>query len=216
MSCQPDRSERPRPSTSIVFHEIDSASDPTWPDWMAIYVDSFPEAERMSEDYFLAAFRARAEGVPGNKHALSVLGGPDRDTVGIVYYEVTPALSTAYLWYLAIHRDHRGSGLGSEAYRELCGRLTHDGLDLLVFEVEIPALADGGPDGRRLAEKRIDWYRGLGARLMDGIEYYQSVDTGEPPTKMYLMTHAFAPLAESDVHFRLKEIFQDGIRSELQ
>src|ERR1044071_7893164 len=160
---------------TIEFHEINSTLDPDWPDWKRIYLDSFPVSERMSEAYFLEVFDAKDP----TKHVLSIR--VDDEPIGIVYYEEVSEARAVYLWYLAIDRAKRGGGVGSGVYRELNRRLSSQ-FDLLAFEVEIPELAHGGPEGKQTAQRRIDWYRSLGARLLEGVEYLQNVDTGAPPT----------------------------------
>jgi ribosomal protein S18 acetylase RimI-like enzyme len=196
----------------FAYHEIASTSDPDWEAWKAIYADSFPEAERMSEDYFLRVFTQKAQGGDRNKHALSMRTGTEGRVLGMAYYEIVDSVATAYLWYLAIRYDYRGQGLGSRAYSELCRRMTEDRLDLLLFEVEIPEPTLEGPAVARVAEKRIAWYRGMGARVVEGVEYFQSVDTGAPPTQMYLMAHPFKPMGAEEVYERAKVIFEEALQ----
>jgi GNAT superfamily N-acetyltransferase len=204
--------EPPLAPEHLVYHEIDAVSDPDWEAWKAIYADSFPEPERMSEAYFLAVFAEKGRAAARNKHALSMRAGADGQVVGIAYYEVAHSVSTAYLWYLAIHRDYRGHGFGSRAYLDLCRQMANERMDLLMFEVEIPQLTSEGPDAVRLAEKRIAWYGGLGAKLLEGVEYFQSVDTGAPPTQMYLMAHPFKAMTADEVYERAEVIFEGALQ----
>jgi Acetyltransferase (GNAT) family len=187
------------------LHEVTAASDADWSTWKRIYLDSFPAAERMSEAYFGAVFAAKDP----CKHVLSIR--MDGNPIGIAYYEDIAIAQSAYLWYLAIDQTRRGGGIGSMVYKELCRSLS-DRFDLMVFEVEIPELAHEGPAARQTAQRRIDWYRSLGAKVLEGVEYFQNVDTGAPPTRMFLMAHPFTSMEATEVYERMKLIFEDDVR----
>src|SRR5437868_4589395 len=116
---------------SIELHRLATCDDTDWPVWKRIYIDCFPESERMSEGYFLRVFE---EADPA-KHALTIRR--DGAPVGMAYYEEETEAHAAYLWYLAIDSEHQGQGLGSKVYEELARQFASR-FDLLIFEVEIP------------------------------------------------------------------------------
>ena len=69
---------------------------------------------------------------------------------------------------------------------------------------EMPALQEDR-EARELAERRIGWYRRLGAKLLGGVEYFQTVDTVPEPTEMHLMYHPLGgePAADPEAVFAL-------------
>jgi GNAT superfamily N-acetyltransferase len=181
----------------IVSPRSPSGEDWRWSAWKRMYYDSFPENERMSERYFLRMFDEKANGEADDKHLLIMIEGQGAETkpVGMAYYELERELSIGFLWYLAIRQGIRNKGYGTAFYSELVRRMRDNGTKLLVFEVEIPELAEAkSAEDAEWARRRIAWYRRQGAFVLEGVEYFQEVDTGKPPTRMFLMLHCLVPM----------------------
>jgi len=197
----------------LTLHEITDRDDPAWHAWREIYEASFPVNERMSEVHFLGVLAEKAGGGAADEHLLVLRSdGADEPPIGIGYYEYDRELAVGFLWYLATQPGLRNQGHGSRFYAAICRQLAESGARMMVFEVEIPQRAGGeGGQESEWAQRRIDWYQRQGASLLNGIQYFQSVDTGVPPTEMWLMVHRFVPMDAERCYALCKEIFGDAL-----
>lgn len=182
--------------------EIDGLGDPWLPDWLRLYELSFPPEERLLAGELVGLLQNPAS---CQTHHLLALVEAEQGLSGLGLWQSRLELSTAYLWYLAIQADIRGGGLGSALYQTIVASALAQH-HLLIFEVELPAEA---PDeaSRRLRERRIDFYRRNGARLLSGVDYLQTVGTHLPPVPMHLMAHAVEPLTPVEVFTAGKGLF---------
>jgi hypothetical protein len=201
-------------STNVIIREIDSVQDPAWEGWKSIYYDSFPENERMTEAYLLRVLEKKAAGSAPDSHMLAMLPRNEREHVtGLAYYEADQELRAGFLWYLAMRQGHRSRGYGAIFYSDLLRRLKAGDATILLFEVEIPELArEEGAERGEMAERRIGWYRRQGALLLDGVQYFQSVDAPVDPTEMYVMAHPFVPMTAEQVFAVASNLFDDAIK----
>jgi ribosomal protein S18 acetylase RimI-like enzyme len=171
------------------FHEITTLNDPYFPAFMDIYQESFPLSEQMRFSWWLALLRKK-EADPDAGGRLLVLI-EEEVVVAMAYYEEGDADAPAYLWYLATRPDARGKGTGARLYQEILARVEGAGSPALLFEVETPAEAALlSVEAADFARRRIEWYRRLGAKLLGGIHYEQSVGW-QPALEMHIMVHAF-------------------------
>lgn len=102
-----------------------------------------------------------------------------------------------YLKFIAIRQDIRSKGYGSLLLQEVVDQVRQDGIRQtgwpyigVVFEVERP---EDAPDEtqRELREKRIRFYEGNGARLLEGVDYIAPpVAFDQPPLPFHLMARA--------------------------
>jgi ribosomal protein S18 acetylase RimI-like enzyme len=192
------------------IREIRDVTDPAWEQWKEIYVASFPVSERMSIEFLAKTLEDIGSGVNDNQWFLVLPASPTSErVVAMAFYELSREASAGYLWYIAVRAGQRSRGLGAELYSEICRRVQRDGARLLLFEVEIPEAEPGDAD--RYAARRIDWYRRLGARRLEGVRYFQEVDTGVPPTEMWIMAHLFATASPDQVYEVSRSIFGEGI-----
>ncbi len=189
---------------TVTYREIESGADPAYADWKRIYLASFPEDERMTLEFFDRMLADKAKGTAAGKHMLAQTHGGG--VSGIAYYETDAAVRACFLWYVAIDPARRAHGLGTEFYGEILERAARELAQMLIFEVEIPEDANGE------AARRIAWYRRLGARVLTGIHYVQSVDSGVPPVPMHLMVHGLAPLSPTDVFEKARLMFEESLR----
>jgi hypothetical protein len=63
-----------------------------------------------------------------------------------------------------------------------------------------------------LAERRIGFYRRLGARVLTGIEYLQRVGPHQPPVPMHIMVQCAGICAADEVYGWAKGLFGDAVR----
>jgi GNAT superfamily N-acetyltransferase len=197
--------------TDYTVVEIESRDHPLWPVWKEIYLDSFPPNERMTLAFFEGFFERKLRGEASSQHMLALTNGAG-ELLCIGFYETNSELRVAFLWYLATCASERGQGIGGRLYAAMRERARAAGARLLVFEVEIPELEGAQPDGSAgFAQRRIDWYRRQGARLLEGIEYFQEVDSTDELTPMHLMVDLWEPMSAEETFAILKDLFGEAL-----
>lgn len=175
--------------TGFRLHELSRLDDPLLLPWLDLYETSFPPNEKVLVSDHLRVLHRKAQG-EGQGETLLAAVDPAGTLGAMARYEVCRDPDVAWLWYLAVRPELRNRGLGAWIYRHLLGEIAAAGLEAALFEVEIPTLAHSEEE-RRFAERRIHFYRRLGAFLVEGIDYEQSVGSHCPPTPMHLMVHPF-------------------------
>lgn len=202
------------PGDGWVVREVRDPSNPDWTSWRAIYYESFPRNERMSEAHFEGVFERMAVGEADNSHLLVMVpSSAPGQVVAMAYCTLVPDADAGFLWYLATHRDSRNQGVGARLYAHLLSTLRKDGAKALLFEVEIPdvsrqhSLAAG-----EFAERRIAWYRRQGAQLLGGVRYFQKVDTPVPATEMHVMVHPFVAVTAVEAYALARRVFGNAIQ----
>lgn len=195
-------------SDHVQYTEIVDLNDELLLPWLDLYETSFPPHERILVSGHLRVLQARAAGVPTDEHLLAAIDEAGA-MVGMARVLIRPD-EVAYLWYLAVSPAARNRGLGSTFYREIVRRAEEAGCRALIFEVEIPE-READEERRRLAQRRIGFYRRLGARLLAGIHYLQSVGPHQPPTPMHIMVHGFSPLDPQDAFLLAQALFGDAV-----
>jgi ribosomal protein S18 acetylase RimI-like enzyme len=132
----------------------------------------------------------------------------DRDEVqgaALVYFgEVLPF---AWLDYFAIRADLRGRGLGGELFREIVNVAKKHDLDWMLLEVDDDR--EGALQHKRLCARRIEFYRRLGAKLLQNVPYKFPSAFAEP-LPMRLMAYqlgAGAVLSRNTLNQIVGEVF---------
>ena len=189
--------------------EIADLNDGLLLPWLDLYETAFPPNERELVSSKLDLLKAKMRGDAEEETMLAAVV-EQQTLIGIVDYEVNQALSVALLWYFAVKRELRGKGLGSQIYRELIAQLAAKGIRTLIVEVEMPEEAES-KEKYRWAERRIAFYRRLGAKLLTGVHYMQDVGWHQPPTPMHIMVHPLQPLDAQSAYDLAKAIFEDAI-----
>jgi len=173
--------------------EIISRSDDILLPWLDLYETAFPGVERVLVSHLL-------EGVGSGetrRHMLAALDGQDK-LGAMLYYSDQPEAQAAFLWYFAVIPELRGQGWGARLYGELLQRLKA-GERALFFDVERPDDA-GSPALRENAERRMRFYRRLGAVRLAGVRYVQRAGPHLPELPMHLMVHPLGPLNAQEAY----------------
>ncbi len=202
----------PETDATFTIEEIGHIEHPAWAGWNEIYYESFPLNERMSDEYLQNLLNSIAAGEETNTHILAMHSGNVSHVLGIAYYEAYPESQTGFLWYLATRSGERGQGLGANVYHEVLRRLQDEGAQALLFEVEMPEVArHESPEQGALAERRIAWYQRQGAKLLGGVQYFQTVDSCPDATEMHVMVHPLGEVTPEEAFVMAKAVFEDSI-----
>ena len=143
----------------------------------------------------------------GNYQLFAYAEGDDVRGVALVYF--SDELQFAWLDYFAIRSELRGRGLGSDLFREIVQVTSNQDPkpDWLLFEVD----DDYEGDLQREAEckRRVQFYRRLGARVLENVPYKFPSAFAEP-IRMRLMAcplRSGVSLAANDLKRVVAEIF---------
>ena len=200
-------------NSEFIIRVIDSINDPLWPQWKSLYYESFPENERMSEDYFVGVLQQKAAGGAPNLHILALVSTEEPDIlIGMGYDEFAPECSAVFLWYIATQPEQRGQGVGAKLYAEILQRAKEEGAKAMFFEVEIPDESSESKDGARMAQRRIAWYKRQGALLMNGIQYFQGLDVPVDPIEMHIMVHIMVHMDVEQIFATALDLFKEDIK----
>ncbi len=137
-----------------------------------IYLDSFPERERIPMEHLVA------EGSQGKMYAVADSG----ETVGLYYTVAYPGF--VFLFYLAVAPERRGRKLGGRILDGIC-----EGTDLpVVLNVEEVSerFADYGVRKRRLGFYLVHGFRDTGKVLVDEQGTFNVLCRGEFDAEGYL------------------------------
>ncbi len=195
----------------ITLYRIRSLDDVRYDAYLDIYQTSFPLDEQMLVSSLNRIVREIAAGRDTGS-TLAVGVDETGQVAAMVYYEADAEAVGAALWYLAVSGSMRCRGLGTEVYQAVATRIRQErpSIRALVFEVERPEDAEG--DRRRLAERRIAFYRRNGAKLLGGIRYTQSVGW-QPPVPMHVMVHPFDPLTPEAAFEIARSVLGDAVEA---
>jgi GNAT superfamily N-acetyltransferase len=176
----------------ITFLEITSLQDNFLLPWLDLYETAFPPNEKVLVSHFLELLKAKAKGHGAYEF---LLAGVDlsHKLAGLACYQLMPAAGVAVLWYLAVQPEARNRGLGGKFYDHVTGLVDKTQYQALLLEVEIPELFKNDEE-RKLAARRINFYRRHGAYLLEGIDYMQNVGWHQPPMPMHIMVHPLRAL----------------------
>lgn len=191
----------------LKFVEITKLNDDLLLSWLDLYEVSFPPEEKMLVSSFLKFLKEKAKGQWESSYMTAVLDDAGR-FVGLLRYDLDYDARVAYLWYIAVHPDARNRGVGSVCYKEILHRANEAGMRAMIFEVEDPETISD-VHLRECAKRRINFYKRLGATILRGIHYTQSVGPHQPETPMLIMAHPIQPITPQEVFDIARLLFGD-------
>lgn len=170
---------------AVSCRRLASAGDPAFPAFLDIYVEALPERERKATAVVEAM--ARRE-----DYLLLILESEGR-VLGFSLIFLPSGKSFFLLEYMAVHRDHRGLGLGGVLFQKgLQAARALPGRALCLVEVDSPREPSAD---QALRERRQRFYRRQGCLRLEGLEYLLPLPGAGAPPAMDLMVHAAEPLA---------------------
>ena len=156
------------------WHRVQSTNDAAYEPMMRVFMESFPESERRPREWFdrLVEGEQRFYCLAyGNGDAMLCYWRLMMERDGVL-------MPFVYVEYLAVRKELRGGGVGTQVMGEFLRRMN----DVpVVLEVELPVCG--------LTRKRVDFYERLGLKLMP--DYYEQPSYGVVPgLEMKLMLYA--------------------------
>lgn len=197
------------PNEPIVFRELTGPDDPALPAYLALYERAFPPEERVPVADFETVLSERQEGRSPHMHQVAAL--EENVLVGMAQFAVKSEGRVGYAIYLAVDEKRRGSGIGSLFFREIADRMRAEQppLRAMLFEVEDPDHC--ASEGRRFAERRIEFYRRHGARMLTGIHYLQVVPDYPEGVPMKIMVLLFEDVIAEEAFAMAESLFGGNV-----
>lgn len=128
--------------------------------------------------------------------------------VGISLLYEFKSLHIGLLDYLAVDPNYQRRGIGKKLFKftihKLCSQMT--GVIGLILEIQKERAHDS--NDRHIIKNRIKFYRQLGARVLDGVNYLLPSQTHGKPEEMYMM---IVPVA--DMHSLPKRFVIQYVRA---
>lgn len=164
------------PADAIAFATLTDPADPRFSSLLALYAAAIPARERKpaADVRDMAASPRHRVDVAYDRGAL----------VGFTLLYLGERL--ALLEYMAVAEARRGGGLGAALYA--AARRAAGPRPLLV---EVESDREPVPD-RALRARRIGFYRRLGCRRIDGIDYILPLPGDGPPPRLELLVDGIA------------------------
>lgn len=143
---------------------------------MVIYRSSFPENERLPEAKL-------AEKIANQEFQLFVSYEESKVSFMAI---LCPLKETKFtlLGYVAVAENLRGKGIGEDFLKYLEKDLKQKE-EFLLLEVENPVLGDN----REIKQRRLNFYRRLGAKILDNVRFLLPNLWNQTPPEMVLMIY---------------------------
>jgi GNAT superfamily N-acetyltransferase len=189
--------------------ELETPEDDLLLPWFDLYETAFPPEEQMRVSDILDVLKKHKNGIPTDGHIAAIVDDAG-EFQGLVWYEIDSEGGFALLWYLAVVEEARSKGVGAWAYNEIARIAKERGVNALVLEVEMPEAAHTDEE-RTLRQRRIEFYRRNGARLLHGVYYTVGMCPFLPPIPMNIMFHPFTDLAPEDAFLAAKDVLGETV-----
>ena len=174
--------------------EFDILDEKSYPDFLRLYNESFPENERRL--YKSAEDVSRFVKEKGGKFKGFVYNdGSDLFLAFLTYWVFEGFI---YIEHFAVDPQHRSKNIG----RKMLAHLFNTVGENVLIEVEMPGSEPN-------ADRRIEFYRKNGFRLREDINYVQpSYGPGQKGLRMMLVTHGDVKLRDTrDLREMLTEVY---------
>jgi GNAT superfamily N-acetyltransferase len=159
------------------FKSLISCRDPSFDEFFTIYKESLPQREQKS--------KAQISHMITRPDYKTLLLQKNNQTIGfsILFF---PGKSFCLLEYMAIDKDYRGRGLGTELFHRTFDNISFDQKNIYcLIEVD----SDRSPGDLKEIKSRIQFYRRLGCLRIDGLSYILPLPSDGPPLQMDFMLY---------------------------
>lgn len=159
----------------LQIKEINDVKNPDFKEAIKIYIDSFPANERQAPSVI-------EKRVADKVSRLLVGKWKDKVTCMALLYEFKNNKDFILLEYLGTDANYRSNGFGSKMM-EYISKIVEKLQKTLIIEVENPNFGEK----REEKERRIRFYKKVGAKLLKGARYVVPPLDGSEPIEMNLM-----------------------------
>lgn len=184
-------------SDLVTFRQVTDASDPAWHSLIALYTESFEDAQREAEAGILQNLRTRERPKLGGHIVIAAL---DSHTVciGGIIFSYLPMIDCGYVSYLFVSSRFRKRGIGTALLKEARLWLAADAAaagqnQVIGFFAEIQR--DGRPDP--ILGERLNFWQKAGVLPLDLEWRYPPLRCNEPAVPTYLAYGSYGPARES-------------------
>lgn len=161
----------------IEFREVTNTHHPDFEEIVRIFQTSFPPEEQFPAEVFARRVQQKRD---------RAFAGYYNGTVALMaMLHPLPDSDLVLLGYLATDAPYRGRGIGTQFVRYILERLQQN-QQYLLLELDHPEYGDD----RELRQRRVEFYRRLGAVELKNVRYVLPPLTGDKTTEMIL---AIAP-----------------------
>ncbi len=143
-----------------------------------LYTDLFPPEERKSTEQVIDLLNK------GTYHLYILKHNTNHEVIGFALVMINKDPDFLFVDNIAIDRNHHGSGYGTTLMRLLIEMQNKSSMGVFI-EVERPELALDNMD-KVIREKRLDFYRKLEFKQLQGIDYRFPIQ-GDDPLPLILM-----------------------------
>jgi len=166
------RKQSTKMSYMVKFSEIGGTSHKDFKEAIKIYDESFPSNERQSID----TIKQRIE-----KNLYQMFIGRSKNKV-VFMALLYPLKNTDFILldYMATDENFRDEDIGTNFIKNILGKITPK---YLISEVENPNYGNN----KEQRERRVNFYKRLGAKEMKDVRYILPPLSGNIPTEMILM-----------------------------
>lgn len=175
----------PKHASTANIREVTDLDSDIGQQVVTIYEQSFPEAERDPVENIAASLNPSTDSAEIT-HLRALV--EQETVVGFSYFSCYREYYLGFLKFIAVRVDIRGKGYGPILLQDAVQQLRIDGVHAtgwpylgLVFEVERPETAENEAD-RLLRERRIEFYRRNGARMLEQVDYIAPPVTADQPS----------------------------------
>lgn len=158
----------------VTFVQLQDSQHPDFPAVIDLYEGAFPPSTKIVTPLAIAR-------IERNIYQLFVGYEASQVVFMAMFYSLRDS-EFVLLAYIATHPVYRGQGIGSTFLRQTVDRLQRDSKYLLL-EVKNP---DFGDD-KALRQRRVNFYRRIGARMMKGVRFVPPILSSDPPAELILM-----------------------------
>lgn len=185
----------------ITYQLLDPADPSSFEQLFAIYEQSLAPREQKPRADLLAAVSRP------DYRVLLALHGPT--VVGFSMLFIAADRGVSLVEYMAVHPDHRSSGIGGALFRRTV-QLAVDASGNLPVLLEVDSDREASAD-QLLRRRRLHFYRRLGCRGIDGLSYILPLPGDGPPPEMHLLVwhpEPAAPIGRPELRDWLSVVYE--------
>ena len=167
--------------TTEEFALINNTLSKDFKEAIQIYIDSFPPNERQTVDNICYKLN--------NKPYFMNIYQKDNVPVAFSLIYIFKGQKFALFDYMAVKKNYRNMGIGSKLFNYTCEfafNKLEDENSLIFLEVEDPKHGNNLEENI-LRERRIKLYYGLGAKILENLQYFLPPLSEKKPTIMIMM-----------------------------